>query len=417
VIPSIGRARDEGSGLRRVVLPLAAVSLEALFDALPAEDAIYWAEGAETIVGLGAARVLTASGERRFAAIRDQAASLPAWARLYSAFAFSPARGPTPLPDAWAILPRFLVRRRGGEAQLQLTLDGAVPPEALSAFLLALSAARATPTDGAPARVSPEREDDDFSARVARTRDRIVRGELDKVVLHHQTHLRRSGPPRVAHTLARLAEGQPRATRYAVRLGGRVFLGATPERLVGLRGRAVKADVLAGSLPREHGARASELLASPKDRGEHELTRRAIVAALAPLCSSLHEDGPHVRALPHLFHLSTRVRGTLARPRHVLDLVGALHPTPAVSGVPRDAALALLAAEERPRLWYAGPIGWFAPRGDGDFRVALRCALIDEHHATLYAGAGIVAASDPLRETAEIACKERAMRAALGIGA
>ena len=110
------------------------------------------------------------------------------------------------------------------------------------------------------------------------------------------------------------------------------------------------------------------------------------------------------------------MEGTLATSRHVLDLVQALHPTPAVGGSPRKEALAFLEAHEHlERGWYAAPIGWFRPDGDGDFAVALRCALVKPEGVTLYAGAGIVAGSDPERELAETATKRRAIAGALGL--
>jgi isochorismate synthase len=416
--PVLGQTPGDGRGLRRVRVPLQPISLEALFDALPAEEAVYWAADGETCVALGAVHRYIVSGADRFAGMRDATARLPAWARLFGGFAFAPAGSAALLPDGWAILPRFLLRRRGAHTQLTMTTDGHMPGEALTALALALTAARAE----AP---GPERAaelpfdalaHDNFAARVADARARIARGELDKVVLHRQTCVSRQGEPRARAALERLAVDQPRTARYAFRVGGRVFLGATPERLVSRRGQQVRADVLAGSLPRRDGMRPRMLLASAKDHAEHELTRRAIDEALRPFCRRLSENGPRVRTLPHLYHLHTAVRGVLGAPHHVLDLVAALHPTPAVGGVPRNAALAFLAdAEPAPRQWYAGPVGWFRPDGDGDLRVALRCALLERDRATLFAGAGIVAGSDPQHEEIEVRWKERAMAAALGV--
>ena len=404
-------------GLVRIVTPVAARSLEALFDALPAEEAVYWASGGEVCLAIGGARRYTASGAARFASMRDQTAGLPAWARLFGGFAFAPDRAGA-LPDAWAILPRFLFRKRGRTATLAMVIDRATPDAdraALRALSIAMSAA---PVPRARAGSLAPLDELDFLARVGRACNEIAAGKLDKVVLHQQRHLALRGAPKAAAALAQLAVAQPSTTRYAFRIHGAVFLGATPERLVLRRGRQVRADVLAGSLPRDGVARARALLLSAKDRAEHELTRRAIVDVLGPRCRRLTETGPRVRALPHLYHLHTAVRGELASDRHVLELVAALHPTPAVGGAPRSAALAFLAAEEpASRAWYAAPIGWFRPNGDGDFRVALRCALLERDHATLYAGAGVVAGSDPARELVEVAWKQRAMQSALGVRA
>ena len=126
------------------------------------------------------------------------------------------------------------------------------------------------------------------------------------------------------------------------------------------------------------------------------------------------DETPRVLRLANLHHLRSAVRGRLADRVHVLDLVARLHPTPAVAGHPRAAALAALPAREGlERGWYAGPIGWFDAAGDGAFDVALRCALVRERRAVLYAGAGIVAGSDPDAELAETRLKLQPLLMAL----
>jgi isochorismate synthase len=353
------------------------------------------------------------TGDDRFATAIEATRALPPWARLFAGFAFSPARAAA-LPDAWVVWPRLVVRRRRGATRLTIVVDDTLRFDAIEWVERLLAAAR-KPGRASSRRATLTAGADDFAARVAAARDRISRGELDKVVLHRQTRVRHRLP--TSAVLRQLARTQPQATRYAFRVNGRVFLGATPERLVMRRGRRVAADVLAGSLPRTGGAPGRSLMKSGKDRAEHELTRCAIDSTLRPFCRTLRDDGPRVRTLPHIHHLYTAVRGELAANHHVLSLVEALHPTPAVGGVPRAAALRFLSMADSPRLWYGGPIGWFRSDGDGDFRVALRCALLDGDEATLFAGAGIVAGSDPHLEALEVASKERAMAAALGIEA
>lgn len=397
------------------------VDLALLADALPEQPMVYWAPGdGPATLGLGAALRITGRGGSRFATLRDAARTLPAWVELFCGFSFSPGSEGA-FGDALAVLPRFLLRESGNETVLTTVLDPQRTDEVAE-----VHAQLATLSDAMHRLRSPRKttryasdgpdEAQRFEALVARARDAILAGAFAKVVVHRQTRLLAS-----THTpgeaLAFLRESQPNSTGYAFRLDGSTFLGATPERLVRRTGDTLRADVLAGSLPRDAGERdPAALLESAKDRGEHELTRAAIAGVLAPLCSRYVEDGPHVQTLPHLYHLHTAVEGQLARPTHVLDLVEALHPTPAVGGSPRSEALAFIAeAEPEGRGWYAAPVGWYRPDGDGDFSVALRCALVEPGAVTLYAGAGIVAESEPARELAETASKRRAIANALGL--
>jgi menaquinone-specific isochorismate synthase len=138
-------------------------------------------------------------------------------------------------------------------------------------------------------------------------------------------------------------------------------------------------------------------------------------AALAPLCQELTvPDEPELLRLSNLIHLATPVRGRLSEERSVLDVVAALHPTPAVGGTPTDSALDLIRElETMDRGRYAGPVGWIDARGDGEWGIALRCAQVEGARARLYAGGGIVAGSDPDAELAETQTKFRAMRDAI----
>ncbi len=208
--------------------------------------------------------------------------------------------------------------------------------------------------------------------------------------------------------------------RFAFQRGEAVFLGASPERLCDKRGLSVASDALAGSAPRrdEGDARAAAaLLESDKDRREHQVVVDAVRAALEPLATRIRVPAaPVVRTLRNVHHLWTPITATLARPLHVLDLVRALHPTPAVCGTPREAAIRWIAAHEPdPRGWYAGAVGWFDAEGDGAFNVAIRSGLLARREAWLYAGAGIVEGSDASLEYAETRLKQAPMLAALGL--
>jgi isochorismate synthase len=204
---------------------------------------------------------------------------------------------------------------------------------------------------------------------------------------------------------------------------GGALVAATPERLVRLEGASVACDALAGSIARSGGRHADSddatLLASAKDRREHELVVRAIASALHELGADVDAPAePGVRRLRHVLHLHTPIAATLRAPRHVLELAEALHPTPAVGGTPTRIATDWIAAREvAPRGWYAAPVGWFDLQGNGELAVAIRSGLLVGERAHLWAGAGIVAGSDPDRELAETDLKLRAMLGALGVAA
>ncbi len=178
---------------------------------------------------------------------------------------------------------------------------------------------------------------------------------------------------------------------------------------------AIAGSIARGTTPGADGALARALLASAKDRHEHELVVRAIRDSIAPLCDRLDvPEAPQVLALANVQHLLTPITAHLAARCRLLDLVDRLHPTPAVAGHPRAAALHELRERERiERGWYAGPVGWMNLDGDGELAVAIRSALLSGNQATLYAGAGIVAGSDPEAELAETRLKLQPLLSAL----
>ena len=159
----------------------------------------------------------------------------------------------------------------------------------------------------------------------------------------------------------------------------------------------------------------AELLHSLKNGGEHSIVATTIRAALEPRVANLTVDPePHLRRLPNVQHLETRISGDLLPGQTILDLIGELHPTPAVGGFPRAEALAhIRATEQLDRGWYASPVGWIDARGDGEWAVALRGASIDGTRATLHAGAGIVDGSVPADEWRETEAKLEPMLHAL----
>lgn len=257
-----------------------------------------------------------------------------------------------------------------------------------------------------------------WSDMVEAVRRDIKAGLFRKVVLARRAEVVSSQSWNVEHILAYLMQHFGSCTVFAFRRGDYTFLGATPEKLLTLHSSVMSTEALAGSSLSTHDAAARELLENPKDREEHRLVVEEIEKCLGPLCDDLEvPSSPGIRHLRHVLHLQTPIRGRLKRETHVLKLVKALHPTPAVGGVPSKEAKALIRLlEPVERGWYAGPVGWFDGRGDGAFWVALRSAVICRTRAWLYAGAGIMQDSDPHHEYLETALKQRAILSALGVG-
>lgn len=254
---------------------------------------------------------------------------------------------------------------------------------------------------------------------VATATTRIAIGELTKVVLAREITVTADLPFDAVSLLHRLRALSPSAYAYAV--DG--FVGATPELLVSRLGDVVRAHPMAGTLPRTgdpdvDARRAGELLGSHKNRVEHQITIDMVHETLLPWCSYLDaEPEPSVVAAGPVQHLATLVEGRLSRPEpSVLDLVAALHPTPAVGGWPRAAALQVQAELERTdRGRYGGPVGWVDAAGNGAFGVGIRGAQLDADARTarVFAGVGVVDGSDPAAELEEARSKAQAVLSAL----
>ena len=254
-----------------------------------------------------------------------------------------------------------------------------------------------------------------WSREIEAIRGGIRGGAFQKIVAARHSRVELARAPETAAVLRRLSRGLRASTRFAFCRASSTFLGATPERLVTRRGRSFVTEALAGSIA-SGGEGAERLLRSDKDRREHQLVVDEIVRRLGPLSEQLEVGArPRVRELRDVLHLLTPITGTLAEPRHVLELVAELHPTPAVGGVPTETALRWISEHERAsRGWYAAPVGWFDAEGDGDFAVALRSCVLRGTEAFLYAGAGIVRDSDPELEYTETELKKQALLTALG---
>lgn len=419
---------------------IAAPALEPLawFAASDEPERFFWSRDGLEIATRGALHAVEASGPARFArasaaaarlsrAVVGAADDLPL---LVGGFAFADADD----APAWSgfpalrfVLPAFGVVRRGGSTRLfgiagaRPGPDAAATRAALRAQLEAERSRTATTrprADGAARRISiePEVSDAGFRALVASARDAVADGVAEKLVVARSLRVACSESIDAAALLATLARAHPACALYAVSHGATTFLGASPERLVRVRHRELETAALAGTAPRgrspEEDARlGAALRESKKEQEEHAVVVRAIRSALEPLCETLSvPEAPHLLRLDGIQHLETPVRGRLREARSVLDVASELHPTPAVAGAPRDVALAWLAAHEPlARGWYAGGVGWLDASGSGDLAVALRCAHVTGAEARLYAGAGIVADSDPHAEAVETRIKLRAL--------
>ncbi len=242
---------------------------------------------------------------------------------------------------------------------------------------------------------------------------RIRAGELSKAVLARELRLRFDTPINQRRVVARLAEAHPNAIVFA--LDG--FVGASPELLVARTDDVVRAHPLAGTAPRASAPdvdqrMAADLLASTKNQWEHRITIDWLLKELLPFCSYVDaEPEPSIVSLPNVHHLGTRVEGRLSEPpASVLELVAALHPTPAVGGNPQGQAVQLIAeVEGADRGRYAGATGWLDGSGNGAFCVAIRSAQLDGCNASLFAGVGVVGDSDPVAELEETRSKFQAM--------
>jgi isochorismate synthase len=274
----------------------------------------------------------------------------------------------------------------------------------------------------------PDPEPDDYAAAVERATKRIRANEFQKVVLARSLIVDAERELDAKQLLWRLRAVDPDCYAFATlpfgALPGAILVGASPELLVSRHGRDVRATPLAGSAQRfgdatRDRASSDKLFRSEKEREEHRVVVEDVAHVLGAFCDELeHPHEPELLGTANVWHLATPFRGRLHDPRvSVLELVAALHPTPAVCGTPREEAREALAElEPIDRGAYAGPVGWVDANGDGEWAIALRCAEITGKTARLFAGAGIVADSVPEAEVDETERKFRALLDALRWG-
>jgi menaquinone-specific isochorismate synthase len=248
----------------------------------------------------------------------------------------------------------------------------------------------------------------------------IRSGQVDKIVLAHGLDVVAERAFTVAATLANLHDRYPSCYCFSTACGqGDVFLGASPERLVSVNNGMMLTEALAGSAPRgmseqEDLIYATQLLSSDKESHEHQLVSDFIAQKLRQLGIEPIYQTPRLLQLPNIQHRHTPITGKVPNSVHLLDILASLHPTPAVAGFPRELSCQYIRAlEDFDRGPYAAPIGWVDGDGNGEFAVGIRSALIRGDRARLFAGAGIVAGSDPERERREVQMKLQALLEAL----
>ena len=364
-------------------------------------------------VGWGvAARIPVGTGPDRFARAREALDGLAGDPGLvaFASFTFDEDEDASVM-----VVPRTVVVRRDGATW---RIDAGQQGDAIEVAATVAAARPAPSTHDRPRYGGSTVRDDVWLDAVARAIADIEDGAYAKVVLARDLHLWSRTDFDERWLLGALAARFSSCMTFLVDH----LIGASPELLLRREHHQVASRVLAGTAPRGADAATDDefgaaLLASEKDRHEHDLALRSAVDALAPVCSSLDVvDAPSLVRLDNVQHLGTELTGTLdaTRDTHVLSLLGRLHPTAAVGGAPRAAALsAIRRLEGMSRGRYSGPVGWCMPDGDGEFAIALRCAEVHGPRARLFAGAGIVAGSLPESELTETWLKLQAMTSVL----
>lgn len=439
-------ARESGVLVSRTV-SLPAASLLSFALATDRPQSVWATPGEASFATWGAAAELSADGPERFSTVRrvatdifedvDRPADAPRVARprLVGGFAFHDdhePRGPwARFPGATFVLPHVQVTVADTGAYLTVNEYGptASPASVRESLRQVRDRFDDPPTDPGltppPGVESAERTTTrtQWRDQVEAAVSRIDAGDLEKVVLAQSLVATLGDTLPVADTLARLAETYPDCFRFAFDPtppdsssgdgSAGTFFGASPERLVTRRNGRIETGALAstiqrGDTPDEDAWLAGELQSNEKFVHEHELVVDSIREQLDPVAENVVAGERTVKKLASIQHLFTPIAADTRGDTHVLDVVDALHPTPAVGGLPPDEALATIRETETfDRGWYAAPIGWFDAAGDGTFAVGIRSAVARDDTATLFAGNGIVADSDPDVEWEEVLLKYR----------
>ncbi len=380
----------------------------------------YSTPSGERIAGLGTAWRATASGPDRFAALRDERDRAGHHDLVsFVGFAFSP-QGPT--TSTWegyeaaeVFIPRITLESIEGGTRLTVAVpDGERADETLDLLASMQPPKWIALDDTGDHSIESHPHVTEWASSVAKAVDAIRSGDLDKVVLARSVIVNSTEPVAILRVFRALVERYPQCYNFAWKSGDSVFIGASPELLADVRGSNLISNPLAGSARRGEGEFDDEsigyaLLSSDKDREEHRLVVDDLARRLGSLTTEMTVPStPSLKRMATVQHLSSEIHGTLRDDVGILDVIAMVHPTPAVGGVERDAALRFIdEVEQIDRGWYSGGVGWINGRGEGAICIALRCGLIHDGRTHLFAGAGIVADSQPEAELAETRLKLR----------
>lgn len=408
-------------------------------------DPLYWSVPSRqfTLIGIGVAHAVEGAGPERYSqvsqgwrqllqtALIENAADVSGTGPiLMGGFRFDPLRKPHPMwlgfPDARLVLPSLAITVRGDEAWLTRNLivgEHKVSDTAdqTSEWTQALWQTSKPSTDAPPDLQVHQVDKEAWTSLVAQVAHSLHNGPLEKVVLARAVKATSDQALKAHQALENLRSTYPDCFLFSFSRGGRTFLGATPEQLIRLNHGQVETMCLAGSIgrgtsPQDDERLGNALLASDKNLHEHQVVLRMMRSGLSEVCQHIsHPNEPTLLKLGNVQHLHTPIRARCKDGKTVFDVLQRLHPTPAVGGSPREAAMELIRQREGfDRGWYASPVGWVDAREDGEFAVALRSALLDGQRATLFAGCGIMPDSDPDSEYQESCLKLRPMLHALG---
>jgi salicylate biosynthesis isochorismate synthase/menaquinone-specific isochorismate synthase len=441
---ALKRARRSG----RPTLACHAVDIDAAADPAawvaaarrPGEDLFLFEQperDGAALAALGGACRIEERGPERFARVAARWRELAAEAEsgdgpgpiVVGGFAFADDGGSAEHWQRYApaslAVPELALVRRGGA--VQLLLSALVGPDDMLDELAArlegrageLHAASLPLLDPAPAgryRVLSTMPPEHHEQAVQRATELIAAGRFQKIVLAREVQIHGPVPFDPLAVFGVLREQFPSCFDFCVQRGASSFIAASPELLVRREGQRVSTVALAASTRRSADPAVDDhlgeqMLRDQTLREEHEIVARRIERTLEPFAVWVAKaPEPEIVRIANIQHLATPIRAQLARPMDALELAGAMHPTPAVGGEPLAAAAPMIPAlEGLDRGWYLGPVGWTDAVGDGEFCVALRCALLEGSVARCYAGGGIVRDSDPALELAETEIKLQAL--------
>ncbi|MEA5554070.1 isochorismate synthase [Anabaena cylindrica UHCC 0172] len=333
-----------------------------------------------------------------------------------------------PFPSATIFLPRLQVAVKNGSCVLVMNtvinadVNIQTILQELKNKIQCLQSLKKPNIEIIPAKFIKENiiNSDNFKYSVLSALEKIKSNHLIKIVLADALDVKSYNPFNLFKSLNNLRQLHPNCYVFSTSNGkGQNFIGASPERLISIQNQQLITDALAGSAPRgktprEDAENANRLINSTKEKHEHKLVLDFITQRLSQLGLFPQILSPRLRQLSNIQHLWTPISAVVPANVHPLKIVGQLHPTPAVAGASRDVACAEIRRYESfERGLYAAPLGWVDGSGNCEFIVGIRSALIDGDRARLYAGAGIVAGSDPDKEFAEVQLKLQALLKAL----